>query len=258
MVKQELKEMILRRLPCVHKNIMDYLGISLELYDSLWKQRKNASMMQRLSEVFESSPTSNSEIRNEEKGFCVTYNLDDRELLIRLYLFVNPYTQNVENVYQQWLDRLNYFTKVILYKKPIQEVARIDADKPNRLGFMHVELTILEHIVLGEGIERVKDAIFQIYEEQIPYESLVWFKAEYKGHTCFFEYGRWAFKRAIVMGESGYQRCDFANNKNNTVEKQDTLAGILNELENSDSFELISSATFQEVWDKTGVAGSLH
>ena len=115
--EEELKKMILRRLPCVFKNIMDYLGIDQELYDSLWKQRKNASMMQRLSGVFESSPTSYCEIRNEEKGFCVTYNLDDREIRIRLYLFVNPYTQNVESVCQQWMDRLNYFTKTILVHK---------------------------------------------------------------------------------------------------------------------------------------------
>ena len=249
--EQELKEMILRRLPCVFKSIMDYLGISQELYNGLWKQRKKMSMMQRLSEVFESSPTSNCEIRNEEKGFCVTYNLDDREIRIRLYLFVNPYTQNVENVCQQWMDRLNYFTKTILYEKPIREVEKIDADKPNKLGFMHVELTILEHIADGEGIERVKEAIFQIHEEQVPHESPVWFKAEHNGHTCFFEYERWAFKRAIVMGESGYLCCDYTNNKTIAAEKQDSLTAFLNELESSNSFELISPTAFQKIWDKT-------
>ena len=249
--EEELKKMILRRLPCVFKNIMDYLGIDQELYDSLWKQRKNASMMQRLSEVFESSPTSNCEIRNEEKGFCVTYNLDDREIRIRLYLFVNPYTQNVENVCQQWMDRLNYFTKIILYEKPIREVERIDADKPNKLGFMHVELTILEHIADSEGIERVKEAIFQIHEEQLPHESLVWFSAEYKGHTCFFEYGQWAFRRAVVMGEDSYQCCDFSNDMKTAKEMQDTLTVNFSLLESSDSFELIPQTSFQDIWDKT-------
>ncbi len=246
--EQELKGMILRRLPFVFKNITDYLGISQELYNGLWKQRKKVSMMQRLSEVFVSSPTSDHEILNEEKGLCVTYNLDDQEVLIRINVFINPYTQNVDEVYQQKLDKLKYFTKVIPYENPMQEVEKIDADKANKLGFMHVELTIFDYVVDGDGIEKVKEAIFQMQEEQAPHESYVWFKSDYNGYRCYFEYGEWAFKRAVIMGENGYHGFVFSEGNQGLLRQ---LNDDFARLESADSFELISSAAFQVIWDKT-------
>jgi hypothetical protein len=248
--EEELKKMILRRLPCVFKAIMDYLGIAPELYDSLWKQRKNTSMMQRLAKVFEFSPTSDHEILNEEKGFCVTYNIDDQEILIQINIFINPYTQNVEEVYQEKLDKLKYFTKIVLYENPIKEVETIDADKPSKLGFMRVKLTILDHVADTEGIERVKDAIFQIHEEQLPYDSPVWFKAEHDGHACYYEREWWSFKRVVIKGDQGFERYDLSDETKYGQKKCGIVTDIYDQLENDESFELISSAAFQEVWDK--------
>ena len=249
--EEELKEMILRRLPFVFKGIRDYLGISPELYDSLCEQRKKASIMQRLAQVFESSPTDECKIYNEKKGFCLTYNPDDQEILVGLNVFVNPYTQNVDEVYQKKLDILEYFTKVVPYENPMQEVERIEADKPSKLGYMHVELTIPDYVVDGEGIEKVKEAIFQMQEEQAPQESLVWFKADYNGHICYFEYGRWEIKRAVIMGEDGYERFEFSDEEKFDIGMWDIVTGDYDQLEYSDSFELITSAEFQEIWEKT-------
>ena len=249
--EDELKEMILKRLHPEFIVILEYLGIDQVQYNNMWRKRRNAAIMQRLAQVFESSPTGDCEIRNEEKGFCVIYNPDDREVLVRLNVFVNPYTQNVEEVYQQILDRLSYFTKVVLYEKPIQEVERIEADKPSKLGFMHVELTILDHVADGEGIERVKDAIFQLQDEQKPHESPVWFKSELDGYVCYFEGEWWSPCRAVIMGEDGYERFDFSDESKYDVGMWDIVEGDYDQLEYEDSFELITSAAFQEIWEKT-------
>ena len=249
--EEELKEMILRRLPFVFKGIRDYLGIDSELYDSLCEQRKKAFLMRRLAQVFESSPTDDCKIYNEKKGFCLTYNPDDQEILVRLYVFVNPYTQNVDEVYQKMLDRLEYFTKMVPYENPMQEVERIEADKPSKLGYMHIELTIPDYVVDSEGIEKVKDAIFQMQEDQTPHESFVWFKADYNDHICYFEYGEWTFKRAVIMGEDGYERYEFSDEEKFDRGMWDIVTGDYDQLENSDSFELISQTAFKTIWEQT-------
>ena len=251
--EEELKEMIFRRLPFVFQSIKNYLGISPELYESLCKQREKMSMMQRLAKVFEFSPTNDHEILNEEKGFCVTYNLEDQEILVRLNVFVNPYKQNVEEVYQQKLDRLEYFTKVVPFENPMQEVERIEADKPSKLGFMHIELTIPDYVADVEGIEKVKEAIFKMQEEQLSYENFVWFKSKHNGRTCYFEYGHWTFKRAVIMGENGHQCFDFTEETRSHQEMLGDLTNDYDQLEYSDSFALISSEEFQKVWDATTI-----
>lgn len=248
--EEELKEMIFRRLPFVFQSIKNYLGISPELYESLCKQREKMSMMQRLAKVFEFSPTNDHEILNEEKGFCVTYNLEDQEILIRIDVFINPYTQNVKEVYQEKLDKLKYFTEIVLYEKPMKEVEKIEADKPSKLGLMRVKLTILSHVAYTEGIERVKDAIFQIHEQQLPYESTVWFKADHDGHVCYYERERWSIKRAVIKSNQGFERYDLSDETKFDQEKCGIITGTYDQKENEDSYVLISKTAFQEIWNK--------
>ena len=45
------------------------------------------------------------------------------------------FAKHVEEVYQEKLNKLKYFTKVVPYENPMQEVEKIDADKANKLGF---------------------------------------------------------------------------------------------------------------------------
>jgi len=130
-------------------------------------------------------------------------------------------------------------------------VEKIDADKANKLGFMHVELTIFDYVVDGDGIEKVKEAIFQMQEEQAPHESYVCFKSDYNGNTCYFEYGEWTFKRAVIMGEDGYERYEFSDEEKFDRGKWDIVTGDYGQLEYSDSFELISQTAFQTIWEDT-------
>ena len=251
--ERELREMILKRLLPEFKVVLEHLKIDQEQYDQMWQAKRNEIRMQRLAQVFESSPTGEFEICNEEKGFLVTYSPEDQEILVRLNVFVNPYKQNVEEVYQQKLDRLEYFTKIVPFENPMQEVERIEADKPSKLGFMHIELTIPDYVADGEGIEKVKEAIFKMQEEQLSYENFVWFKSKHNGRTCYFEYGHWTFKRAVIMGENGHQCFDFTEETRSHQEMLGDLTNDYDQLEYSDSFALISSEEFQKVWDATTI-----
>lgn len=248
--ERELREMILKRLWPEFIVVLEHLKIDQEQYGQMWQAKRNEIRMQRLAQVFESSPTGEFEICNEEKGFLVTYSPEDQVILVRLNVFVNPYKQNVEEVYQQKLDRLEYFTKVVPFENPMQEVERIEADKPSKLGFMHIELTIPDYVADGEGIEKVKEAIFKMQEEQLSYENFVWFKSKHNGRTCYFEYGHWTFKRAVIMGENSHQCFDFTEETRSHQEMLGDLTNDYDQLEYSDSFVLISKTAFQEIWNK--------
>ena len=156
--EEELREMILKRLLPEFKVVLEYLKIDQERYDQMWQAKRNARRMQSMAQIFEASPSGVYELCNKEKGFCLTYHPDGQEILIRINVFINPYTQNVDEVYQQKLDKLKYFTKVVPYENPMQEVEKIDADKANKLGFMHVELTIFDYVVDDDG----SSAAFQV------------------------------------------------------------------------------------------------
>ena len=246
--EEELREMILKRLLPEFKVVLEYLKIDQERYDQMWQEKRDARRMQRMAQIFEVSPSGDYELCNKEKCIRLTYYPNNQEVLIRINMFINPYTQHVEKVYQEKLDKLKYFTKVVPYENPMQEVEKIDADKANKLGFMHVELTIFDYVVDGDGIEKVKKAIFQMQEEQAPHESYVWFKSDYNGYICYFEYGEWTFKRAVIKGENGYHGFVLSEGNQGLLRQ---LNGDFVRLESADSFELISHTAFQDIWDKT-------
>lgn len=246
--EEELREMILKRLLPEFKVVLEYLKIDQERYDQMWQEKRDARRMQRMAQIFEVSPSGDYELCNKEKCIRLTYYPNNQEVLIRINMFINPYTQHVEKVYQEKLDKLKYFTKVVPYENPMQEVEKIDADKANKLGFMHVELTIFDYVVDGDGIEKVKEAIFQMQEEQAPHESYVCFKSDYNGNTCYFEYGEWTFKRAVIKGENGYHGFVLSEGNQGLLRQ---LNGDFVRLESADSFELISHTAFQDIWDKT-------
>ncbi|MBQ6210450.1 MAG: hypothetical protein IJK42_11890, partial [Prevotella sp.] len=99
----------------------------------------------------------------------------------------------------------------------------------------------------------LKDIIYQLHSEQVPNESLVWFKSEYNDNICYFEGNLWWYpKRAVIMGEEEYERIDFSDEMNYDDEMWYIVEGEYDQLESYDSFELISSQEFQNIWEKTG------
>ena len=61
----------------------------------------------------------------------------------------------------------------------------------------------------------------------------------------------WYPRRAVIMGEDGYERYDFFDESKFDMAMWDIVTGDYDQLEYSDSFELISSETFQDIWNKT-------
>lgn len=249
--EEELKKMILSRLPCVFKAVMDYLGIDPETYNDMLEKERIAKLIQLLSRIFEAEPTGDYDIYNEKMNLYIKYSPESKDIQFRLNAFVNPYTQDVEKVYRQRLDCLNYFTEAGRNKR-MQEVERIDADEPSKLGSMQVVLTVLEHCATEETLCQLRDVFFKMHSEQVPNETFIWFKSEYNNDVCYFEGDMWRYpRRAVIMGENGYERYDFSDKSKFCIGMWDIVTGDYNQLEYSDSFELISQTAFQEVWDKT-------
>ena len=200
------------------------------------------TLIHKLSQIFETEPTGDYELRNEELFFYVTLDLEEKELQVRIDTFVNPYTQDVQSVYMERLRRLAF----------LEPIATIDANKPSKLGGMQVVLTMLMADVTDDVLKRLKDVIFQMHSEQVPNESFVWFKSEYYDAVCYFEGGMWWYpRRAVIMGEDGFERYDFSDELKFDPKMWDIVTGDYDQLEYSDSFELISSKEFQDIWEKT-------
>ena len=203
---------------------------------------KGLMLIEKLSQIFETEPTGDYELRNEEKYFYVKCDIEEKELQVRIDTFVNPYTQDVQSVYMERLERLTF----------LEPIAKIDANKPSKLGGMQVVLTMPVADVTDDMLKRLKDVIFQMYSEQLPNESPVWFKSKYNEDVCFFEGDMWWYpRRAVIMGENGYERYDFSDESKYDIGMWDIVTGDYDQLEYSDSFELITQKTFQDIWDKT-------
>jgi len=199
------------------------------------------SLIQRLSQIFETEST-DDELSNEEVGFYVKYVPEKKAIQVKINTFVNPYTQDVQLVYMERLKRLAF----------ISQVAAIDANQPSKKGSMQIVLTISVGDVTDNMLKRLKEVIFKMHSEQVPNESLVWFKSEYNDDICYFEGDMfWYPRRAVIMGEDGYERFDFSDESKFDMAMWDIVTGDYDQLEYSDSFELISSAAFQNIWDKT-------
>ena len=217
----------------------------------MWNRRKK-NMMTRLTQIFGLEPIGKHNLLNKEINFIVTYAPKEKTVEIRINTFVNPYTQDVEKVYQERIDRISAFTEVC-EDKTILDMVTIQANEPSKLGSMQIVVTIEESWAADDVLTRLKDIIYQIHSEQVPNESLVWFKSEYNDNICYFEGNMWWYpKRAVIMGEEEYERLDFSDEMNYDEEMWYIVEGEYDQMESYDSFELISSQEFQNIWEKTG------
>ncbi len=217
----------------------------------MWNRRKK-NMMTRLTQIFGLEPIGKHNLLNKEINFIVTYAPKEKTVEIRINTFVNPYTQDVEKVYQERIDRISAFTEVC-EDKTILDMVTIQANEPSKLGSMQIVVTIEESWATDDVLTRLKDIIYQIHSEQVPNESLVWFKSEYNDNICYFEGNMWWYpKRAVIMGEEEYERLDFSDEMNYDEEMWYIVEGEYDQMESYDSFELISSQEFQNIWEKTG------
>lgn len=195
----------------------------------------------RLSQIFECPPTSDNDLRNEQAEFYVSFEPTKQEIEIRVNTFVNPYTQDVETVYQERLERFKAF----------ENVATIEANEPSKLGFMQIVLTIPKEKATNEVLTQLKDTIYSIYNEWKQNESLVWFKVKYHKGISYFEGSWWYPLRAIIKNRRGYERYDFSDELKFDEDMWEIVQGEYDEFENSDSFVLIDGKVFQEMWETT-------
>lgn len=194
-----------------------------------------------LSQIFECPPTGDNDLRNEQAEFYVSFEPTKQEIEIRVNTFVNPYTQDVETVYQERLERFKAF----------ENVATIEANEPSKLGFMQIVLTIPKEKATNEVLTQLKNTIYSIYNEWKQNESLVWFKVKYHKGISYFEGSWWYPLRAIIKNRRGYERYDFSDEMKFDEEMWDIVQGEYDGFENSDSFALIDGKDFQEMWETT-------
>ena len=194
-----------------------------------------------LSKIFDCPPTDDNNLCNEQVGFYVSFDPEKQEIEIRVNTFVNPYTQDVKTVYQERVERFKAF----------EQVATIEANKPSKLGFMQIVLTIPKEKATDDVLLKIKDVIYAIYRQWKPNESLVWFKVNYHKGISYFEGSWWYPRRAIIMNGRGYERYDFSDEMKFDEEMWEIVQGEFDEFENSDSFALIDGKYFQEMWEST-------
>lgn len=195
----------------------------------------------RLSRLFECPPTSDTEIRNEECEFYIRFSPATEKITININTFVNPYTQEVETVYQERLKRFKSFA----------QVATIEANEPSKLGFMQIVLTIVNDKATDDVLTQIKEVIYTTFSEWKPNESQVWFKTEYHEAICYFEGQWWMPTRAVIKNGEKYERYDFSDEMKYDEQMWEIAQGEYDELETSDSFALIGHDAFQRIWDNT-------
>lgn len=195
----------------------------------------------RLSRIFGCPPADDTELRNEELEFYVMLKRETQELTINVNTFINPYTQDVVAVYQERLNRL----------KAYEHVATISADRPSRLGFMKILMTIPMEKATDDVLTQIKNTIYSIYDEWKLNETTVCFKAEYNGATSYFEGEWWMPARAVIKKGNEYERYDFSDETKYDEEMWELVEGDYDEFEKSDSFELIDRDAFQIIWNDT-------
>ena len=195
----------------------------------------------RLSRIFGCPPADDTELRNEELEFYVMLKRETQELTINVNTFINPYTQDVVAVYQERLNRL----------KAYEHVATISADRPSRLGFMKILMTIPTEKATDDVLTQIKNTIYSIYDEWKLNETTVCFKAEYNGAISYFEGEWWMPARAVIKKGNEYERYDFSDETKYDEEMWELVEGDYDEFENSDSFELIDRDAFQIIWNDT-------
>ena len=202
---------------------------------------ESSSETLRLSRIFGCPPTSENELANEQTEFLVVLDPEDKKITIRVNTFVNPYTQDVVKVYQERLERFKAF----------EYVAVVSADKPSKLGYMQIKLTVPKDQATDDVLTQIRDTIYANYNEWKPNESLVWFKVDYHRAVCYFEGLWWMPRRAVIKKKCGYERYDFSNEMKFDEEMWEIANGEYDQFEVSDSFALIDSEEFQRIWETT-------
>ncbi len=201
-----------------------------------------ASLSLRLSKVFGFSLEEDDfEKVSEEIGVYILYDTDTHEIVFRVNTFVNPYIQDVESVYQK---RVEHF-------KTYKGIATVSFDKPSKLGFMQIVLTIHEKKATDDVLLQIKHTIDENSREWKPNASLVWFKVEYNGATSYFEGEWWGPTRAVIKGRREYERYDFSDEAKYDEEMWGIVKREFDEFENSSSFALMANEDFQHIWDHT-------
>ena len=200
-----------------------------------------ASLVQRMAKLFGYSLEDDYEKVFDQIGVEIFYDTDSHEVVFNINTFVNPYTQDVETVYR---DRVNRF-------KAFEPLATVSADNPSKLGFMKITLKIHQHKATDNLILRIKDAIDQNNREWEKHECKVCSKAIYNGAECYFEGSWWYVHRAVIMNKKSYERYDFSDEMEFDEDMWDIETGGYDNLEFEDSFTLISPSEFQKIWDST-------
>lgn len=198
-------------------------------------------IIMQLSQLFDCPPANDQELRNEDMGYYVRCNTEKKEIEIRINTFVNPYTQDIETVYKERVARFRAFEDALL----------VSLDKPSKLGFMQIRLTISEEKASADLLLRIKEILNEIYGEWKPYESTVCFKVDYNGAICFFEGVWWCPTRAVIKNRKEYERYDFSDEMKYDEEMWDIVQGEYDNFEFSDTFELITLKEFQHIWTTT-------
>lgn len=201
-----------------------------------------ASLALRMSKVFGFSLEEDDfEKVSEEIGVYIFYDADTHEIVFRENTFVNPYTQDVKSVYKKRVESFKAF----------EGIAKVSADKPSKLGFMQIVLTIHEEKATDDILFQIKHAIDENNREWKPNASLVWFKVEYNGATCYFESEQAYPTRAVIKGRHEYERYDFSDETKYNEEMWEIVKREFDKFENSDSFAIIDNKEFQLIWNQT-------
>ena len=202
---------------------------------------KPSPLVLRLSRIFGHEPHNANEIRNEEDDIYIMCDPVKKEITIRMNTFVNPYVEDVEQVFAARVERLKVYEPTV----------SIEQRGPSMLGFMQVVMTISEPSATDNLLKRLKDTIYQIHATEQSHKQPVCYKAAYEGNICYFENLWWYTTRAVIKKRGGYERYDFSDEQKFDEEMWEMEVGAIDDHEQSDSFELITPAAFQEMWDQT-------
>lgn len=178
---------------------------------------------------------------DKQSGYSVFIDTERQEIIVHVNTFVNPYSQDIETVYQRWVKRFRAF----------EHVATVSPYKPSKLGFMQIVLSIPLDKGTDEVLTQLYEVIQSICNEWKPNERKVCFKADYKGAVCYFEGAWWYPYRAIIKDGGKYKRYDFSDEMKFDEKMWDIVKDDYDDLENTESFALIDAKEFEDIWKKT-------
>lgn len=201
---------------------------------------KESPLISQLTRIFVSSLDGKNEGWNDDMG-AVLFNQEAQELVFRINTFVDPYTQDIAKVYHEWIERFKTFENAL----------SVSANKPSKLGFMQIVLTIAEKNVTDNILMELRNIIKSIYNEWKPNECKVCFQTVYHSSICYFEGSWWYPIRAIIKKGREYERYDFSDETKFDEDMWNIVQGEYDNFEYSESFKLISAQVFNDHWEAT-------